>query len=132
MVYRLIMLSGPMQGQRLSVERQPMTVGRGADCALVIPDEEMALQHAVLEHRVDGLYVRDLGAMGRILVNGREVHEQRLRHGDEVEMGRTRFLVQALVRADVSRARRRASWREAGRLAGAFVVLALTAWYGVA
>lgn len=96
------MLAGPLQGHRVAVERKPMTLGRGAECTLVVPDEEMALRHAVIEHRADGLFIKDLGAMGGIVVNGRELKESRLRHGDEVELGRTRFLVQALVQADVA------------------------------
>lgn len=78
-----------------------MTVGRGTDCGLVVPDPEMALQHAIFEHRETGLFVRDLGAMGRVLVNRRETREARLKHGDIVELARTRLLVQAVVQSEV-------------------------------
>jgi hypothetical protein len=130
MIYRLIMLSGPLQGRRIAVEREPMTLGRGADCSIVIPDEEMALQHAVIEHRLDGLFIRDLGSMGSLLVNGREVRDWRLRHGDEVELGRTRFLVQALVQADVVGARRRPRLRRVARAAVMVALLSAVGVYG--
>ena len=124
------MLAGPLQGRRVAVEREPMTLGRGADCTLVIPDEEMALRHAVIEHRMDGLFVRDLGAMGGVLVNGHEVRERRLRHGDEVELGRTRFLVQALVQADVSGGGGSRGSRRLVRLVLLIVLLGAVSLYG--
>ncbi len=101
MLYRLIVLSGPLKGRRLTVERAPTTVGRDPACAIHLDDEEVALRHAVFEHNDAGLLVRDLGTMNRVLVNKREIREAHLRHGDEIEIGRTRFLVQALFQAEV-------------------------------
>ncbi|HOW98379.1 MAG TPA: FHA domain-containing protein [Kiritimatiellia bacterium] len=101
MLYRLIVLSGPLKGRRLTVERAPTTVGRDPACSIHLDDEEVALRHAVFEHNDTGLVVRDLGTMNRVLVNKREVREAHLRHGDEIEIGRTRFLVQALLQTEV-------------------------------
>ena len=102
MMYRLITLSGPTKGQRITVEHKPMTLGRDADCAVVVQDDEVSRKHAVLEHQDDGLFIRDLESMNKILVNKREVRESRLKHGDVIEIGRTSFLVQALVQAEIS------------------------------
>ncbi|MCX7009155.1 MAG: FHA domain-containing protein [Kiritimatiellaeota bacterium] len=100
MLFRLHILNGPLRGQQLTVSQEPMLVGRGDDCTLVIPDPEMALHHAVFEHREAGLFVRDLGAMGRVLVNRREQHDARIKHGDVVELAQTRLLVQAVVQSE--------------------------------
>lgn len=119
MIYRLIILNGPLINQRITVEMAPMTIGRDPACAVCVPDEEMARRHALIEHRADGLYVRDLGSINRILVNQREVREAKLKHGDIIEVGRTQFLVQALVQADVDRGagvRRRRVWSAVGGL----------------
>jgi tetratricopeptide (TPR) repeat protein len=78
-----------------------MTLGSAPDCAIVLPDSEVAAHHASVEHKEDGVFVRDLGSMNRIVVNKREVKEARVRHGDVLELGRTRFLVRALVQAEV-------------------------------
>ena len=102
MMYRLITLSGPTKGQRVTIEQKPMTLGRDPDCAVVVQDDEVSRKHAVLEHRTDGLFIRDLESMNKILVNKREVRESRLKHGDVIEIGRTSFLVQALVQAEIS------------------------------
>ena len=102
MMYRLIVLNGPHKGQRTTVPMAPMVLGRDSDCAVVVPDDEVARKHAVLEHRADGLFIKDLGSMNRVIVNKREVRESRLKHGDVIELGRTQFLVQALVQAEVN------------------------------
>lgn len=100
MLYRLHVLNGPLRGQQVTVGPEPVTVGRDGACDLVIPDAEVALHHAVFEHREHGLFVRDLGAMGRVLVNRREQREARLKHGDVVELAHTRLLVQAVVQSE--------------------------------
>ena len=97
MLYRLNILTGPLKGQQITVEQSPMSVGQSAACNISIPDSELAQQHAIFEHREEGLFVRDLGSVGHILVNRHETHDAKLKHGDEVEMGHTRLLVQALV-----------------------------------
>jgi pSer/pThr/pTyr-binding forkhead associated (FHA) protein len=134
MLYRLIFLCGPRTGERITVTEEPMTIGRATECTVAVPDQEMARQHAVIEQKEAELYIRDLGSMNRILVNKREVREVRLKHGDEIELGRTRLVVQALVQAEVEgsatqqRRRYRAAWAVAATL---FIglVLALSARY---
>ncbi len=126
MIYRLIVLTGPLTGQRITIEQSPMTLGREADCTVPLPDPEAALKHAVIEHRPDsGLRIRDLGSMNRILVNNREVREARLKHGDEIELGRTRFVVQAIVQAEVAPEPRRRRGPGLPLVLGAILVLAI-------
>ncbi|HMP74152.1 MAG TPA: FHA domain-containing protein, partial [Kiritimatiellia bacterium] len=102
MIYRLIIITGPLKGQRVTIDPEPMTIGRDPESTLVLPDDEAALKHAVIEHRDDGLFIRDLGSMHKIIVNKREVSSARIKHGDTLEIGRTRFLVQAVVKAEVN------------------------------
>lgn len=104
MLYRLIFLSGPNTGQQQTVLRPSMTVGSGSDCGVCIADDEMASRHAIFEHDDAGLLIRDLGTMHKIIVNHHQIETCRLKHGDEIEIGRTRFLLQATVRAEVNSA----------------------------
>ncbi len=101
MIYRLIVLTGPLKGQRITVDPEPMVIGRQESCDIQLPDNEVALNHARLEHRGDELFIRDLGSMNKVILNKREVQETRLKHGDILELGRTRLLVQAIVQAEV-------------------------------
>lgn len=130
MMYRLIILTGPSTGLRVTIESKPMVIGRDPDCAIRVSDEEVARKHAVLEHKPDGIYIRDLGSMNRILVNQHEVREMRLKHGDVIELGLTRFLVQALVQADVTdeeHMEKRARKVALASVAAAFLVLIVVA-----
>ncbi len=101
MIYRLIVLTGPLKGQRITVDPEPMTLGRNEQCDIQLPDNEVALNHARLEHRGVELFIHDLGSMNKVIVNKHEVQDSRLKHGDILELGRTRLLVQAIVQAEV-------------------------------
>ncbi|MEI6807702.1 MAG: FHA domain-containing protein [bacterium] len=127
MLYRLIFLSGPNAGQQQTVLRPTMTMGSGADCGICIADEEMASNHAIFEHDDTGLMIRDLGTMHKIIVNHHQVDKCRLKHGDEIEIGRTRFLLQATVRAEVNAAMTAESTeRKARRLSPMVVIYIIT------
>jgi len=104
MIYRLIVLNGPAKGQHITVDPEPVIIGREESCGIILPDNEMALNHARLEQRDDDLFITDLGSMHKILLNKHEVQNSRLKHGDIIELGRTRLLVQAVVRAEVNSA----------------------------
>jgi len=99
-IYRLVFLSGASKGVHLTVEPEPMVIGTGEDCEIHADDSEMARRHAVIEQKSGSLWIRDLGSMNKILINGRELQKSQLKHGDVVELGRTRFLVQAAVQAE--------------------------------
>ena len=106
------MMTGERRGQLITIPDEALHIGRGEDCGLVLTDPEIALDHAVVEQDGAGLRIRDLGSMGKILVNNREVRESALKHGDTVELGRTRLLVQAVVEAEVQRSAGREYLRE--------------------
>ncbi len=101
MLYRLIIMTGERRGEQITVTEEPMSIGRGIGCDVVISDPEMAQTHAQVSHQPGGPVIHDLGSMNRILVNNREVRQATLKHGDLVELGRTRLLVQAHVQAEV-------------------------------
>jgi len=128
MIYRLIIVTGPMTGQRFTVTDSPFFIGRDPECGLCIQDADVARKHAIVHLGREGVLIRDLGTMNRISVNNREVHEARLKHGDEVEIGRTRFVVQAVVEADVpQRADSRKPRRQRMRAAAAGLAALLVA-----
>lgn len=102
MIYRLIVLNGDRRGEHITITEEPMTIGLGQTCDVRIVDPEMAQTHAELTHRPNGPVICDLGSMNRILVNNHEVREATLKHGDLIELGRTRFLLQAYVQAEVT------------------------------
>jgi hypothetical protein len=134
MIYRLIVLNGPLKGERITVDPEPMTVGRDEQNDIQLPDNEVALKHAQIEHRGDELFIHDLGSMNKVILNKREVQDTRLKHGDIIELGRTRLLVQAVVQAEVQQAngspnsqRRRGRKRKVA-LAASVLLMAGATW----
>lgn len=75
-------------GTRLPVGDDPLTIGRHADCDVVLNQQEVSRHHAEVRRGDGGFVVVDLDSMNGTRVNGRGVKEQRLEDGDEIEVGR--------------------------------------------
>jgi hypothetical protein len=83
-------------GLELRLDRQSHSyrIGRSAGCDLVVADDDMSREHAEIEHRWDGVFVRDCGSKNGVLVRGERLNgERRLADGDVVAMGRTLFVL---------------------------------------
>ena len=78
-------------GDAYEVDSTALTVGRGANNDLPLPDDEFAsARHARIEPRRDGVYVEDVGSTNGTFVNGiRLARERRLADGDIVRVGET-------------------------------------------
>lgn len=127
MIFRLVILNGEHRGERITVTPDPMRIGRDAACDIRFEDAEIASLHAEITHTPDGLHIRDLGSMNRILVNNHETREAQLKHGDVVEVGRTRFLIQAYVQAEVlgeAQEAKRRLWKKVVGVVIALMILA--------
>lgn len=91
-VPRLLVTGGPARGHDLHLEAVGCRyrVGRGTDCNLVVPDDDMSREHAEFERRWDGVFVRDLNSKNGVLYLGeRLAAEQRLADGDVLRLGQT-------------------------------------------
>ncbi len=69
-----------------------LTVGRDETADIRVDEPLVSRAHARLERRDGGYVVFDLGSTNLTRVNGEVVHEQVLRHGDELRFGRARCL----------------------------------------
>jgi hypothetical protein len=105
-MYRLIFLSGPLKGKRLAITQGPVMIGRDPDCHIAVADDEISRKHAIIELRDDGFFIRDLGSMNGILVNDKACRESKLKHGDTLEIGRTKIHFQQMGRDDGREERR--------------------------
>ncbi len=85
------------QIRRVPLLSGEMTVGRGADNALVLDqdDQSVSRHHAVIS--VDGpvVMIADRGSTNGVLVNGVRVERAALKPGDEVRLGKTALTIEA-------------------------------------
>jgi hypothetical protein len=74
------------------IVKQSLTVGRLAECDLVVDDPGASRQHARIHREGDAFVVTDLGSTNGTLVNGRSIHDHELRDGDTITIGETDLL----------------------------------------
>jgi len=70
----LIGQSGPLNGQRWVIS-QPLTIGREADCDVVIPDRQVSRYHARVIPQEEGVLLEDLGSKNGTFCNGEKILE---------------------------------------------------------
>lgn len=93
MPYRIVILNGELRGARFDVAASPLVIGKGADCLVRLSDPGCAETHAEVSHRDRELFIRSLGETPAFLVNETASRESRLKHGDVIQIGSTRFFV---------------------------------------
>lgn len=76
-------------GDRVPLGEYVVSVGRQADCTIVLADPNVSRVHAEVRPAGDGFVVADLGSTNGTKVNGVRVAEHELQDGDEVRFGNT-------------------------------------------
>ena len=84
----LIVYEGELEGQRWVVDRDSMTIGRGTDCEIMLPERQVSRRHARIERDGGSYWLHDLKSKNRTHVNGEEVTDKPylLRDGDEIQI----------------------------------------------
>ncbi len=82
-------------GSRVPVSDEPVTIGRMADCTVVLSDENVSRRHAEVRRLGSNIVVVDLGSTNGTKVNGAGVKERRLVDGDQVTVGTTSMRFEA-------------------------------------
>jgi len=101
-LYLLVFTQGPLRGQRIPVIAAA-TIGRMLGNTVVIDDPRVSSFHAEIEQRSDGtLWIADLNSTNGTFVNDQPIREsQRLKAGDEVSIGDSRFRLERAKSAEV-------------------------------
>jgi hypothetical protein len=69
----LVFLEGPARGRQLTLAQDMITLGRSADCTVVLRDDYTSSQHARLTRRGATWVVEDLGSTNGTTVAGRRI-----------------------------------------------------------
>jgi len=83
---------GSLRGRRLALPGGgALSVGRGKDCSLKLPDRRVSRVHCVLVHRDGRWWIEDRGSRNGTFLNGRRIESSPLADGDFVQIGDTVF-----------------------------------------
>lgn len=84
----LIVYEGELEGQRWIIDRDRMTIGRGSECDIVLPERQVSRCHAQIERDDGGYVLRDLDSKNGTYVGGQQVRDTpyRLKDGDEIQI----------------------------------------------
>jgi len=88
----LRMIQGPLAGKEFLVFKDLVHVGASPRSDIYLfNDPEVADSHAVIRAAADQYEIEAVDPLRPVLVNGRPVGRARLRHGDQITLGRTVF-----------------------------------------
>jgi pSer/pThr/pTyr-binding forkhead associated (FHA) protein len=81
------------EGPSILIDKPILLLGRHPECDIQIDSRKISRRHCCIAQVNDYLVVRDLDSTNGIRINGQRVTEGRLRDGDEVTIGGSRFRV---------------------------------------
>ena len=90
---RLLALAGPLRESTIPLPEGEITLGRDPANAVPLNDPSVSRKHCLFRREEERLQVRDLESRNGTVVNGTAVKEQWLRHGDEIVVGDSVFLL---------------------------------------
>lgn len=86
----LVAIYGPKLGERVSLEDQELTLGRGSDCDICVDLADVSRQHCRFSREGDEVLVEDLSSTNGTFLNGEEIregHRVALKSRDLVKVG---------------------------------------------
>lgn len=88
--------SGSLSGNRFTVGREGLRIGRDAgSCQVVLNEASVSREHAVIRMEGAALSIRNLSGTNPTFVNDRAIQEATLADGDKVRIGDAVFTVEA-------------------------------------
>lgn len=84
------MNGGTLTGQTYELETGFLTIGRSDTCSIrfdPISERIASKQHAFIEAKADGFYIRDNQSTNGTLVNGQRIESIKLNSGDQIQFG---------------------------------------------
>lgn len=91
--------AGLITGKQFILYRNPTFIGSGPECPIYLfRDPQVGKRHAAIHIVPGGFELENLPLGGETLVNGKPITRSRLRGGDEIGVGITRFVFHEKVR----------------------------------
>ncbi len=89
----LVICAGAFEGTRYALCSEETLIGRNPTTDITLLDESISREHAIVSvEEATGEYVlEDLQSTNGSKVNGKRIRSSTLAHGDEIEIGHTKF-----------------------------------------
>lgn len=89
----MIIIEGVDKGLHYPINKSKITIGRNKDNDIVLRGDLVSRYHSELcKIGEDAVIIKDLGSTNRTIFNGKAISEQKLKIGDQVQIGNTVFL----------------------------------------
>ncbi len=88
---RLTIVNSWFAGLEIALKKRKTTLGRNIRCDVCLDDFLVSDEHAAIVRTDDGYVIEDLGSTGGVSLNGKGVHQRKLRSGDTIEIGSFRM-----------------------------------------
>jgi transcriptional regulator with GAF, ATPase, and Fis domain len=89
---KLLVISGPLQGQEFVINKEAFSLGSGKQNDLALADSTISRRHCEIVVNEDGYQIRDLDSTNGTLVQGVKVAAAFLNPGTEFQIGKTRMI----------------------------------------
>jgi Nif-specific regulatory protein len=90
---RLLAIAGPLKDSTFALPNGEIHIGRDPSNLLSISDPSLSRRHCALSRDGEGYKIRDLDSRNGTSVNGVAVKKAQLRHGDQISVGDSIFLL---------------------------------------
>ena len=89
---KLLIISGPLQGQEFVINKEVFSIGSGKQNDLSLDDSTISKRHCEIAVNEDGYQIRDLDSTNGTLVQGVKVASAYLNPGAEFRIGKTHII----------------------------------------
>lgn len=121
--YSLIATSGAIKGNKYKDWQGELTLGRGLDNNVVIPDDAVSVSQARIRREGDTFYLEDVSTSEHsngVFLNGYRIRREKIPNAGKIRMGNTHFVF-----FSVDVVRKKKLLKKAGIIAGSFILLAV-------
>jgi pSer/pThr/pTyr-binding forkhead associated (FHA) protein len=79
--------NGCFAGLVIALKKKHTKLGRELDCDICLDDPRVSREHALIHRQEDEFVLEDLGSRHGTELNGKPVHSETLRTGDQISIG---------------------------------------------
>ena len=90
--FMITVRQGPDRGVSYQLLPPKVTIGRGNDNNIAFADPKVSRQAAVIDFSPERIVISDLSSRHALIVNGQNVAEASIKHGDSIQVGDTEFV----------------------------------------